>query len=200
MIIVKRLDLRIKFNDFLFGISCASKYLLFLFISYTKIFCLIGKLKEETVIFSLIALVTLHYTEMFTSVEYNFLYWDKNSNEEFLSRNVWSEMTSSVHVLLNSYSTVAHNASRPNIHMLTLVPILNCLLFYSSPHPPIYPRASTHPFAFSFHRDTFSFQMCKGHHFEWSCCWQYYPLCRTFAHQPDLHLFGVDGLLYHSSL
>lgn len=72
-------------------------------------------------------------------------------------------MTSSVHVLLNSYSTVAHNASRPNIHMLTLVPILNCLLFYSSPHPPIYPRASTHPFAFSFRRDhTFSFQMCRG--------------------------------------
>ena len=101
---------------------------------------------------------------MFTSVEYNFfLYWDKNSNEEFLSRNVWSVVTSSMHVLLNSYSTVAHNASRPNIHMLTLVPILNCLLFYSSPPPPIYPRASTHPFAFSFHRDhTFSFQMCRG--------------------------------------
>ena len=72
-------------------------------------------------------------------------------------------MTSSVHVLLNSYSTVARNGSRPNIQMLTLVPILNCLLFYSSQHLSIYPRASTHPFAFSLHRDhTFSFRMRRG--------------------------------------
>ena len=124
-----------------------------------------------------------------------FLCWDKNSYEEFLSRNVWSMVTSSMHVLLNSYSTVAHNASRPNIQMLTLVPILNCLLFYSSQHLSIYPRASTHPSAFSLHRDhTFSFQMCRGIILNEAAADSIIPYAEPSLSASLTLAYGVDGL------
>lgn len=163
-----------------------------------KIFVwLLGKLKEETVIFFphstgntyimqkclLLLNIIFFYVETKTLMRNSLL-------EMFVS-----VVTSSTHVLLNSYSTVAHNASRPNIQMLTLVPILNCLLFYSSQHLSTYLRASTHPSAFSLHRDhTFSFQMCRGIILNEVPADSIIPYAEPLLSASLTLAYGVDGL------
>lgn len=141
---------------------------------------------------------------MLTSfVECNFFSYveRKTLKECFLSRNIWSIATASVYILFNAYSAIAQKTSRPNIQMLALVAILNCLLFYFFRHLSLY--TCVHPptpllSVFTGRNCTFSFQMCWSMIFERSCSW-HCSLCRTFTVSKTYTCLWCWWSVYHCS-